>query len=236
MGGAQTVVTALERALGAGTLVMPAFTGDLSDPVLWEEPPVPAAWQDFIRETMPPFEPDLTPTWPMGAIVECFRHQEGALRSNHPVSSWVARGRHAARITADQSLAYSSGEGSPLARLYELDACILLLGAGHARNSSLHLAEVRNRFAPAKKTTRGYPGRRPDGGTEWRHHEDIFLYEDDFEAIGAAFEAQDSSLAIGAVGDAPARLLRQGPLVDFAVAWMNQHQSLGRAANPLGRG
>jgi aminoglycoside 3-N-acetyltransferase len=228
VGGAQTVVMALERTLGeGGTLVMPAFTADLSDPVLWSAPPVPAAWHGFVRSNMPAFEPDLTATLQMGATVECFRRQQGTLRSNHPFSSWVARGGHAARITADQSLAHSSGEGSPPARLYELDAWVLLLGVGHDNNSSLHLAEFRNRFAPAKKTTRGYPARCPDGGTQWREYEDIFLYENDFESIGAAFEAHDPDCVRGAVGDAPARLMRQRALVDFAVAWMNEHRSLG---------
>jgi aminoglycoside 3-N-acetyltransferase len=180
-----------------------------------------------MRDAMPAFEPDLTPPWGMGAIVECFRVQNGTLRSYHPFASWAARGKHAATVTAEQSLAQSSGERSPLARLYELDAWILLLGVGHGRNSSLHLSEFRNRFAPLKKTTRGYAARRPDGGTEWRTYEDIFLYEYDFEAIGAAFEAQDATVRVGAVGNATARLMRQRSLVDFAVAWMDEHRTLG---------
>ena len=230
VGGAQAVVMALERVLGDGTLVMPAFTADLTDPAQWSEPPVPAEWHAFIREHMPAFEPGLTPTWQMGTIAECFRRQEGTLRSNHPFSSWAARGRYAARITADQSLAHSSGEGSPLARLYELDARILLLGVGHANNSSLHLAESRNRFAPRKRCLRGYPAPRAGGGTEWREYEDIYLFEHDFETIGAAFEAQDPSVRLGSVGDAPSRLIRQRALVDFAVAWMNENRSLPDAA------
>jgi aminoglycoside 3-N-acetyltransferase len=228
VGGAQAAVMALERAVGEeGTLVMPTFTGDLTDPALWQEPAVPAQWHALIRETMPPFEVDLTPTWQMGAIVECFRAQGGTLRSEHPFASWAARGKHAAVITTGQSLAGSSGEQSPPARLYDLDAWILLLGVGHDRNSSLHLAEFRNRFAPRKKTTRGYPARREDGGTEWRSYEDIFLYEEDFPAIGAAFEALPEAVRVAQVGDATSRLMRQRALVDFAVGWMNEHRSLG---------
>src|SRR5687767_6463326 len=139
IGGAQAVVMALERVVGGGTLAMPTFTADLTDPADWSDPPVPPEWHDVIRDTMPAFEPDLTPTWQMGAIVDCFRGRNGTLRSDHPFTSWAARGPHAPRITAEQSLPHSSGERSPVARLYDLDAWILLLGVGHDRNSSLHL-------------------------------------------------------------------------------------------------
>lgn len=54
---------------------------------------------------------------------------------------------------ADHSLDDALGEGSPLARVYDLDGQVLLLGVGHDNNTSLHLAEYRAEF----------PGRRWEG-------------------------------------------------------------------------
>lgn len=92
-GGAHAVVAALLEVLGpGGTLVMPTHSGDLSDPAGWRNPPVPEAWWQTIKDEMPPFDAELTPTRQMGAIVECFRHVRGARRSDHPTVSATALG------------------------------------------------------------------------------------------------------------------------------------------------
>ncbi len=226
VGGAPAVILALESVLGPkGTLAMPTHSGDLTDPADWSNPPVPETWHDLIRATMPAFRPDLTPTRGMGVIPETFRKQEGTLRSYHPFVSWAARGLHAALITSDHSLGFGQGEGSPLARLYERDAYVLLLGVGYDRNTSFHLAEYRCRFAPLKRCTRGAPMPTEDGGSRWAAYGDIYWYDADFEEIGRAFE-ETGSVRIGTLGQATCRLFSQRELVDFAVRWMDEYRWL----------
>ena len=61
-GGPVAFILALQNVLRSyGTLVMPAHSGDLSDPSLWENPPVPKSWWETIRRTMPAYDPELTP-------------------------------------------------------------------------------------------------------------------------------------------------------------------------------
>jgi aminoglycoside 3-N-acetyltransferase len=140
-GGAAAVILALEETLGdEGTLVMPTYTEDLSDPSTWRSPPVPESWWETIRKETPAFRSDLTPTRQMGAIPESFRKQNGTLRSSHPQVSFGARGKNAEVIVGDHPLDFPLGERSPLARIYELDGYVLLLGVTHLNNSSMHLA------------------------------------------------------------------------------------------------
>ena len=143
-GGPHAVVLALRDALGPdGTIVVPTHTPDNSDPAQWRNPPVPADWWPLIRSEMPGFDPAVTPSRFMGALAETVRGWPGALRSAHPHVSFAALGPAAEQVVAGHTLADMLGEGSPLARLYDLDADVLLLGVDHSVSTSLHLAEYR---------------------------------------------------------------------------------------------
>ena len=67
-GGAVAVIQAIEAVLESGTLIVPTHSGDLSPPERWTNPPVPESWWQTIRDTMPAFDCDLTPTRMMGTI------------------------------------------------------------------------------------------------------------------------------------------------------------------------
>ena len=224
-GGPHAVVLALQKALGeSGTLVMPTLSSSLSDPAEWAHPPVPAAWFEAIRSEWPAFDPDMTPTREMGAVVECFRSQRDALRSNHPSDSFCANGPLAARIVSDHSLSSCLGEGSPLARLYDLDASVLLLGVSYASNTSFHLAEYRANW-PSKKYVAGGAPILVKGERHWQRFEDLDLESDDFAALGADFERDTNAVITGRVGLAACRLLSQRSAVDYAVRWIEEHRT-----------
>lgn len=220
-GGPVAVIQALIDALSPeGTLVMPAHSADYSEPSQWQNPPVPEGWWSTIREHMPAYDPRATPTRGMGRIAELFRTWPGALRSDHPAMSFAAWGKRAKLITSGHALDHALGETSPLARLYDLQAWVLLLGVGYENNTSFHLAEYR---APgAARVEQGAPVRRGRGRV-WQVYQDIDLDSEPFPAIGAALE-RAHPVTIGSVGAALARFFQQAPAVDFAVDWLAQQR------------
>ena len=222
VGGATAVVQALEDVVGPeGTLVMPSHTTALTDPCHWENPPVPESWWQKIRDSLPAFDPRRTPSAHMGAIAELFRTEPGVVRSNHPVGSFTARGPLAEEIVCTHPLEDAFGECSPLGRLYDLGASVLLLGVGHDNNTSLHLAEARARddWRP-----QGSPVMK-DGVRVWATYNERLHDSEEFPAIAADYKAAGQPIQEGPIGAGQATLTPVMPLIDFAVAWMRDRET-----------
>lgn len=168
IGGPRTVIEAVLDVIGpGGTLMMPAFSGDLSNPADWRHPAVPGDLINEVRAEIPHYDPQRTPTRRVGAVAEYFRTYPGALRSPHPQSSFCAYGRAAAFLTAQHPLSNRFSATSPLGRLLDLGGKVLMLGAPLDTCTALYLP-LYNRAGQA--VAREYP---VDGA--WRAAEDIAL-------------------------------------------------------------
>ncbi len=221
-GGAVAVVQALLDAVTPeSTIIVPTHTSGYSNPAAWQAPPVPKEWWPIIYQTMPAFDPQVTPTEYMGKIVEVFRTWPGVLRSSHPTVSFAAWGKHAEYVVKGHTLAYGLGEGSPLARIYDLDGWILMLGTSYDTNTSFHLAEYR--VPEPVESLEGSPVLE-DGIRVWKTYRDIEMDTSLFPELGAEFE-QTGQVKIARVGSAITRLVRQRAAVDFAVEWFMRRRN-----------
>ena len=117
-GGEQTLITALQRAVGIGGVVMmPTFT--------------------YGQE---PFDRSCTPSR-TGIISEAFRLSPDVIRSEHPGFSVAIWGRKAADLAAGHRTEAGVGRDTPLHRLIEHNGKILLMGVDQLANSTFHLAQ-----------------------------------------------------------------------------------------------
>lgn len=223
VGDAQAVIEALLAVVGEhGTIVMPAHTS-LSDPATWVNPPVPEAWWPVIRDAHPAFDPALSAMRGMGRVVESFRRLPGVRHSGHPSVAFVARGPRADEIVGRHPLAQALNDLSPLGRLYDLDARIVLIAVGHDSNTSLHLAEHRAAYAGKRMVRQGVP-MMVDDMRRWATYEDLDLDESDFPQIGEAFASAGGDEVRVPVGDGEVTSCSMRDIVDFAVGWMEQHR------------
>ncbi|MGK5534109.1 aminoglycoside N(3)-acetyltransferase [Streptomyces sp. URMC 129] len=227
-GGPGAVVLALLDALGDdGTLVVPTHSGDNSDPATWADPPVPESWWADIRASMPPYDARTTPTRGVGVIPETVRTWPGAVRSAHPQTSFAAVGPRAAAIMDGHALDCRLGERSPLARLEEARARILLLGVGFGSCTAFHLAEYR---IPAPQVDNSFAV-MTSRGRRWVTVRDTSITEDRFGELGAAFE-KERPMLLGKVGAAETRLFSLTDAVAFAEVWLAEHRPRATPPRP----
>ncbi|PNP78807.1 hypothetical protein FNYG_07949 [Fusarium nygamai] len=220
-GGAEALAQALLDILTPeGTLVVPTHTSSNSDPSNWVNPPVPKEWWQTIRETRPAFNPQTTRSEHMGVLAETVRTWPGAVRSTHPHTSFAAIGAKAEFITHGHELNSMLGFMSPLARLEELNAKVLLIGVGFDRCTCFHLAEYRVNspkadisFAVSLK-----------GAREWVTVSDVSVNEEDFLDLGKDFVEQNN-VKKGQIGAANCHLFSLPRAVEFAERWFLSHRS-----------
>jgi len=214
VGREMAVVEALLEVVIDGALVMPSHTSDNTDPELWVNPPVPETWFSVIKEYTPSYNKHTFSTREMGRIVECFRHYPKVHRSNHPTCSFIARGKNAYFITKNHQLTPAFGYKSPLGKLYELDAKVLLMGVGYDKSTSFHLAEVLSNTLSMVKQ-----GTKVNG--KWVEFEDLAYDTADFQLLGETLEDRGIAQRFK-VGQAESILFDMKEMIDFAVLWFDE--------------
>lgn len=214
-GAERTVVESLVEAVGSsGTVMMPTYSGELSDPAEWKHPPVPKDWIAPINQSTPPYNAMLTPTRKMGTVPEYFRNYPGVIRSAHPQSSFAALGAKAHQLVSHHPLDMRFGPTSPLGSLVREQGKSLLLGAPLNTNSLLYLTL----YGEDKRTLQKSAPVSTEEGTVWATYTDI--------EISNAWFADFSHHAIeqraarrGRIGDAQCYLFFAAPTLNAAKEW-----------------
>lgn len=226
-GGASAVAGALREAVGrTGNVVAPTMTMENSLTSRAHRKLIAQMSADEVRAFewgMPGFSKDVTPST-SGALGEALRTVDGAMRSAHPQSSFAAIGPEAAYLMADHRIDCHLGERSPLGKLYQMSASVLLLGVGYEACTAFHLAEYR--YKVPSPNTEYACAVIVDGRRRWIEYEDVVLDDQDFGEIGESLDRNSKvSVESGYVGNAKSRLIPLVQAVDHAIGWMAQHRA-----------
>lgn len=220
IGGERTLIEALMAVItGEGTLVMPSQTGNLSDPALWENPPVPTDWVEKIKAHMPAYDPSKTPAYGIGRVAEYFRTYPGVKRSSHPRSAFAAWGKNAETILHPHHPGHAFDEESPLHRMYHADFKLLMIGTHYDTLTALHYAES---LVATRKSEKELYYVNSKEGPKTRYVWDYNYSTDTFQGCGRAFEMKDT-LTKGLIGQADSRLISMREIIDFAEGFMTAH-------------
>ncbi|MER2090179.1 MAG: AAC(3) family N-acetyltransferase [Sporosarcina sp.] len=222
-GGAQAVVEALmDTVAPSGTIVMSAQSADNSEPSYWMLPPVPEAWHEPIRQSIPAYDPHLSHLRGMGKIADCFHRHPETIRSSHPAHSFMAWGRNAADWMMEHPLNDSFGTGSPLGKMLDANVKIILIGVGYDSCTALHLSEY---LAPGLTASPQGAAIIQNGERIWATFEMADVDSDVFPELGMAFEEMNPGVALnGKLGQASCKVIPMKPLVDFGTGWMTERR------------
>ncbi len=223
VGGSQSVIEALLEVVHEGTIVMPAHTGDNSNPEEFEAPPLPhKSWIKIYKDNLPAFHKETSIPRGMGKIALNFLMLKDTLRSDHPVVSFSAYGKKAEYITENQPLSPMFGLDSPIGRIYQSGGKILMLGTDFNSCSSLHLSEYLTGKLPSISEETAV---LKDGKRQWVKYEDLEYDEDDFTVIGNRLK-ENHFVKTYKIGLGEAQIMDLKKAVDTAKSLIIEHRNL----------
>ena len=209
-GGPQTVVRALEDALGPeGTLIMPTFNFDFNKGGAWDVRSTPSK---------------------MGVLTELVRLDPRAKRVFHPFYSFAILGRHAALLGG---LRYKSSyeRNSVFGKLRELDGRIMVIGLSY-NNSMTFFHHIEQMEGVDYRFLKQFTGQVTD--------EDGHTYTDTFEMLvrdmdrgvltmvdpmGALME-QTGVIRSARIGAADVKLMKANEVYEFTAREMKRDPHL----------
>lgn len=214
-GGADAVIDALVEAVGPdGTVAAPAFNRRNRVPEFPRmDRHAPGHSEGVCREQV-------------GILAERLAARQSASSSRHPTHAFAAIGRNAEFVTSGAPFHYPLGTNSPLARLHQLDARILLLGVDHRVSASLYLAE---NWADAPYARRH--ARIVTADREVVEMEGCPECSEGFARIEPLLR-QARILKTGYVGNAPSQSMRVRHVVSMAVEMLRGDAESLLCANP----
>lgn len=149
LGGAPTLLEALIQVLGyEGTLVMSAQSWGNSEPAYFRHPPIALELYPKVRATHPAYRGKGEDLRNMGGLAQALQLRPNVYVSSHPQAAFMAIGKQAKWITQVHPLNDAFGPGSPLGRMRELKAKILLIGVDYDRCTGMHLGEHLSQSRP----------------------------------------------------------------------------------------
>ena len=158
----------------------------------------------------------------MGALPETIRTWPGAVRSNHPQTSFSAIGAKANFLMEVHALDSILGDKSPLARLEAVNAKALLLGVDFDKCTCFHLAQYRANEPRADNSFVTVV----DEKRRWVTVSDIDPQTGDFLELGKDFVMEmEADVTKREVGGAQCYLFSLPQAVKFAEQWFLSHQT-----------
>jgi len=209
-GGPQTVVNALEAALGPdGTLIMPTFNFDFNKGQPWDVRSTPSQ---------------------MGVLTELVRKDPRAKRVFHPIYSFAILGKHAGMLG---SLRYKSSyeRGSVFGKLRDLDGKIMVVGLSYT-NSMTFFHHIEQMEGVDYRFLKQFTGEVTDWDGTTRTDTFEMLVRDldkgvitEVDPMGELME-KEGVIKVGRIGEAAVKLMKANEVYAFTAREMRRDPHL----------